>query len=236
MQRAAAIAYAHRRAGYEPPTGSDPVKAVLAGIRRELGVRPLRKAPVTVDALTSMLDQVPATAAGRRDRALLLIGFAGAFRRSEIVSLDVEDLDEVDQGLIIHLRRSKTDQDGEGRQVPILNGARLRPIQALRDWLDAADIHSGPLFRPVSRTGVVGPGRLTDGSVARLVKRYAAAAGLAAEDFSGHSLRAGFATAALDRGADLGAVARQLGHSSLNTTRIYDRRSLFTGHAGKGLL
>lgn len=202
-----------------------------------LGSRPDRKAPATVDALSDMLAQVPGdTLPGRRDRALLLLGFAGAFRRSELVAIDREHCTETDQGVLVFVPRSKSDQEGQGREVAILRGTRLCPVQALHEWLLASDIVEGPVFRPISSTGVLGPRRLTGGTVARLVKRYAEAAGLDPEIYSGHSLRAGFATAALDRGASLDAVARQLGHARLDTTRVYDRRSAFTGHAGRKLL
>lgn len=236
MRRAAALAYAHRLAGLPSPTDAAAVRMVIAGIRRQLGTRPSRVAAATGEALSDMLGQVPATTAGRRDRALLLLGFAGAFRRSELVALDVEDLEEVDQGLLVQVRRSKTDQEGQGRQVAILSGTRLRPVSALQDWLQAASISSGALFRPVSRAGLVGPSRLTAGSVARIVKLYASAAGLDPEAYSGHSLRAGFATAAFDSGADLASVAAHLGHAKLDTTRIYDRRSIFAAHAGRKVL
>lgn len=237
MQRVAALAYAHRLAGLPSPTEASTVRAVVSGIRRELSVRPDRKAPATVDALSAMCAQVPVdTLPGRRDRALLLFGFAGAFRRSELVAIDVEDLEETDAGVLVHVKRSKTDQEGLGREVGILRGTRLCPVQALQDWLRTAAISEGPVFRPISSGGLVGPSRLTGGTVARIVKRHAEAAGLDPDRFSGHSLRAGFATAALDRGADLGAVARQLGHAKLDTTRVYDRRSAFAGHAGRRLL
>jgi integrase len=237
MQRVAALAYAHRLAGLPSPTDAPAVRAVVSGARRVLGSRPDRKAPATVDALSDMLAQVPGdTLPGRRDRALLLLGFAGAFRRSELVAIDREHCTETDQGVLVFVPRSKSDQEGQGREVAILRGTRLCPVQALHEWLLASDIVEGPVFRPISSTGVLGPRRLTGGTVARLVKRYAEAAGLDPEIYSGHSLRAGFATAALDRGASLDAVARQLGHARLDTTRVYDRRSAFTGHAGRKLL
>ena len=237
MQRVAALAFAHRLAGLPSPTEAPAVRSVVAGIRRVLGSRPDRKAPATVDALSDMLGQVPVdTLPGRRDRALLLFGFAGAFRRSELVAIDVEDLEETDAGVLVHVKRSKVDQEGAGREVGILRGTRQCPVQALQDWLRASEIDAGPIFRPISAGGLLGPSRLTGGTVARIVKRYAEAAGLDPDRYSGHSLRAGFATSALDRGADLAAVARQLGHAKLDTTRIYDRRSAFAGHAGRKLL
>jgi site-specific recombinase XerD len=237
MQRVAALAYAHRLAGLQSPTEAPAVRSVVRGIRRELACRPDRKAPATVNALSDMLGQVPATMAGRRDRALLLVGFAGAFRRSELVAIDLEDLEGTDPGLIVYLRRSKTDQEGQGRQVAVLRGTRHCPVQALQDWLQAAEISEGPVFRRISASGLVTSQRLYAGTVARIVKRYAKAAGLDPDLYAGHSLRAGFATAALDAGADLAAVAAQLGHAKLDTTRIYDRRSLFHAkHAGRRLL
>ena len=239
LQRVAALAYAHRLAGLPSPTEAPAVRAVVAGIRRELGSRPDRKAPATVDALSAMIAQVPVdTPTGRRDRALLLIGFAGAFRRSELCGIDLEHLTETDQGLVVFVPKSKTDQEGHGREVGILRGIlRERcPVLALQAWLQAAEIDEGPVFRPLSSNGVLGHARLTGGSVARIIKKYAELADLDPDQFSGHSLRSGFATAALDKGADLAAVARQLGHAKLDTTRVYDRRSAFAGHAGRKLL
>jgi site-specific recombinase XerD len=140
----------------------------------------------------------PTSLIGVRDRALLLVGFAGAFRRSEVVSLDVADVTFSSDGLIVQLRRSKTDQEGEGRKVGLPFGSNplTCPVRSLRTWLDAAAVVSGPIFRAVDRHANVADTRLTDQSVALVVKRCAKAAGLDPEKYAGHSLRSGLATAA----------------------------------------
>jgi site-specific recombinase XerD len=127
-----------------------------------------------------------------RDRALLLVGFAGAFRRSELVALDVADLEETETGLLVTIRRGKTDQEGTGRTIAIPRGDVACPVKALRAWLDAAAIEAGPIFRPIDKAGTVRASRLTCRSMANFVKAYAARAGFDAGTYSGHSLRSGF--------------------------------------------
>jgi len=145
-RRLAAIAYAHELAGHEPPTSSKDVKVILAGIRRTLGTAPKRKAAATADRIKLMLDCCPDTMIGIRARALLAFGFAGAFRRSELVALTINDLELMDDGYRVTIRRSKTDQTGEGQVIPIPRGYRLRPVAAVQAWLEAAGIvdSSGP--------------------------------------------------------------------------------------------
>jgi len=228
----------HRVAGLEPPTNSEAIKAVLAGIRRSLGVAPVRKAPATAEALEAMLAVTPADSLrGIRDRALLLLGFAGALRRSELVALDVIDLESDVEGVRVIIRRSKTDQEGAGDFVPIPNGTKLKPVAALLAWLEAASITEGPVFRPITRGGSVRPQRLTDCSVAEIVKARALAAGFDSRVFSGHSLRAGFVTSALAAGADILRVMDQTRHREVRTLETYDRRAkAYKGHAGEAFL
>src|SRR5215216_6112855 len=177
-RRAAAIAYGHRLRGIEPPTSAEPVKAVLRGIRRRTGVAVERKAPATARAITGMLRRIPdSTLSGKRDRALLLIGFAAALRRSELVALNLADLERTSDGILLHVRRSKTDQEGSGHVVAVPRGSKLKPVEALEDWLAAAAIADGPVFLRVRQGGALG-GRLTDRSVALIVKKWAAAAKL----------------------------------------------------------
>ncbi len=236
-RRAAAIRSFHLAAGHESPTAAPGVKAVMRGIRRTLGRKVTRKAPATSSPIAAMLEHLPAELAGIRDRALLLTGFACARRRSEIVDLNVNDLDFSAAGVVVHIRRSKTDQEGEGAEIRVPRGGRFRVVEALETWLAAAHIRSGPVFRPVDRHGHVGPGRLTDRSVARIIKRAAAAAGLDADAFSGHSLRAGFVTNALELGIDFFKVMGVTGHKDPRTLKIYDRRANgFAQHAGKDFL
>lgn len=238
-QRVAAIRWAHEAAGHESPTAHPGVRGTLSGIRRTLGVAPTRKAPATAERLAAMLAHAPrGTMKGLRDRALLLVGFAGAFRRSELVALEVTDVERTERGLLVSVRRSKGDQEGRGHVRALLLGrnAETCPVRALDAWLKASGITSGPLFRAVNRHGRVAE-RLTPRAVALVVKAYAELAGLEARDFAGHSLRAGFVTSAAERGARAERIADHTGHRSLGMVRIYTRRAdAFEQHAAEGLL
>lgn len=236
-QDLAAIRAAHRLAGFASPREAAVVREVRAGIRRRLGVAQTRKAPLLVEQVKALAEALPASLSGVRDRALLLLGFAGAFRRSELVALTVEDLEWTEEGLKVRLRRSKTDPEGEGRTVGIPRGSDACPLTALKAWLDAARIREGPLFREVTRHGRVGESALTDRTVARVIKRAAAAAGLEADAFAGHSLRAGLATSAAKAGKSERAIMRQTGHRSPLMVRRYIREAeLFEDNAAEGLL
>ena len=236
-RRLAAIGFAHRRLGLDNPSLSERVKQVVRGIRRTIGTAQTQKAPATAKYVKAMLKGLPDTTVGKRDRALLLIGFAAALRRSELVALNVGDVERQPEGILITIRRSKTDQEGAGQMIPVPRGTKLKPVAALDAWLAAAGITSGPIFRPVNKGGRVIDARLTDQSVALIVKRRAAAAKLDPVLFSGHSLRAGFVTSALEDGADVLRVMDQTRHRSLEVLKKYDRRAkAFTTHAGKGFL
>ena len=154
-RRCAAIRYAHKLAGHPDPTDNEAVHAAAKGIRRRIGTAPKQKAAATAEVLAAMLMRIPDTLTGKRDRALLALGFAGAFRRSELVALDVEDLREDKDGIRILVRRSKTDQEGRGIEKAIPHGRFIRPVLLLREWLEASGITEGPVFRPVSRSGRV---------------------------------------------------------------------------------
>jgi integrase len=212
----------------------------MKGARRKVGVAPTQKAAATAEILAALLMRTPDTLTGKRDRALLGLGFAGAFRRSELVALNVEDLREDPEGLRIMVRRSKVDQEGRGFEKAIPHGRFIRPVALVREWLDAASITSGPVFRPVSRSGNVRQGegvRLTTQAVADIIKRYCAAAGLDASTFGAHSLRAGYITTAAERGADLARIMDQSGHRDPRTVVGYIRRAnAFKGHSGSGFL
>ena len=236
-RRVAAIRFAHKAAGIEPSTNSEAVKAVMRGIRRTVGAAKVQKAPATADRVREMLDRCPDTIRGKRDRALLALGFAGAFRRSELVALTVEDLVEAPDGFRITIRHSKTDQEGQGQEVAIPRGARLRPVEAVQAWLAASGITSGPIFRAVGKAGRVSGAALSAGSVADLVKEYAGAVGLDAATFAGHSLRAGFITSAAEAGATVFKMMEVSRHKSVDTLRGYVRRAdLFRDHAGSAFL
>jgi site-specific recombinase XerD len=236
-RRVAAIRYAHKLANLETPTDAEGVKATMRGIRRTFGGARNKKAPAVAAKMLSMVATAPAGLAGLRDRALLLLGFAGAFRRSELVALDVADIEETETGMLVTIRRSKTDQEAMGRTIAIAWGDVACPVKALRAWLDAAGIASGPLFRPINKAGRVASSRLTCRSVPNIVKEYAGRAGFDAAIFSGHSMRSGFLTSAAAKGASIFKMMDQSGHKSIETLRGYVRDAeLFKDHAGAGLL
>jgi integrase len=213
------------------------VHAVLRGIRRRIGVAPVQKAPATARAIAAMLEHVPDTLIGKRDRALLLLGFAAALRRSELAALLVSDVEMHAEGLLSHIRRSKTDQEGAGAEIPVPRGGKLRPVEALEAWLGGAEITEGPVFRSIGKGDRVSDKRLSGNAIAEIVKRYARAAGLDPALFSGHSLRAGFVTSALEHGADIFKVMDVTRHKRVETLKGYDRRAkAFRSHAGDGFL
>ena len=240
IQRATvAISQAHKMAGHESPTTTAPVRETLKGIRRKLGTAQDQKAPVVTSDLRRMLAVTSTNLKGVRDRALLLLGFAGAFRRSEVVALDVNDVEFTEDGLIIMIRKSKTDQEAAGRKIGIPFGSSPAtcPVRALRRWLEAADITSGPIFRPINRWGSISGRRLSGRAAAEVVKEYAVAVGLDPTRFAGHSLRAGFATSAAKAGKSERSIMKQTGHRSVQMVRKYIREgSLFTENAAAGLL
>ena len=236
-RRAAAIRYAHKLAGHEVPTDDERVRATMRGIRRAVGSAPTKKTPATSDRIMAMTPVAGTRLADLRDRALLLLGFAGAFRRSELVALDIEDIEETKDGLRVMIRRGKTDQEGKGAIIAIVRGAVACPVAAYKAWIEAADISTGPVFRPIAKGQRLQEARLTDRSVAKIVKAHAARIGLDPAGFSGHSLRSGFLTSAAARGASIFKMMDVSRHRSVDTLRGYVRDAeLFRDHAGSGLL
>ena len=228
-RRAAAIARAHRQAGHVSATGDPSVVTVLEGISRVHGAAPNKKTALLRDPLLELIDRIdPATAAGIRDRALLLLGFAVGLRRSELAALKVEDLSPSPDGTELRIARSKTDQQGRGNQLLVVYAEPPRPcpVQELRSWLETAQITDGEIFRRVTRTGAVSS-PLTPQSVALVIKKRARAAGLDPREFAGHSLRSGYATQAARDGHHPTQIAA--------TTRHQDQRVL-AGYirAGRG--
>lgn len=227
---ASAISSAHKTKGLESPTEHNGVREVLKGIRRDKGVAPVKKAPITFEDLRAMLAHAPDGAAGLRDRALLTIGFFTGSRRSELVALDVEDLAFLPRGLVVNVRHSKTDQEGRGEKKAIhLQSPEVCPFTAARAWLQSVGATTGPLFRAVDQHGHIGTARLSTRAVADLVKRYAAKAGLPVDRFSGHSLRAGLVTSGAQRNATTHEIMKQTGHRKHDTVMGYIRdEDLFT--------
>ena len=213
-RRLVTIGKAHTARGLRSPTGTELVRATLRGIRRTHGSAQRQVAPAVREDLLLMVAGISGVK-GIRDRALLLIGFAGAFRRSELVSLTVADIEQAKQGLVIQLRFSKTDQAGEGRKVaiPFARGATC-PVIALQQWITAAGITEGPVFRPVNRHGVIAETALTPQAVALVVKERAQAVGLDSAKYAGHSLRAGLVTSAAQLGVSSWKIRQQTGHRS----------------------
>ncbi len=264
IRRCSAISAVHQAAGHLSPTASPLVRTTLAGIRRVHGVHQQAKDPLVAHQLRRLLDALPQEPAkallAARDRALLVLGFYGALRRSELVALDTGDVEVNDQGLVVTLRRSKTDQDAAGRRIAMLHtgSADSCPAEVYLAWLVAVDdalaaqhpmweddrravLEDGsprsPVFRPVNRHGSAAPARLTDKAVARIVQRTALLAGLGDLDLAGHSLRAGFATTAAAAGKSERSIMKQTGHKSLPMVRRYIREgSLFRDNATDGLV
>ncbi len=233
--RLAAISQAHGAAGFDSPRSEAVVGAVCAGIRRARGssVSKRQKAAVSIESLghfrIDSLGETVAGARGIRDRAIVLLGFAAGMRRSEIVGLNLEDLEWVPEGVVVTIRRSKTDWAGEGRQVAVAYGGELCPVAAVREWMSLLTPCASrltPLFRRVyGGTGRIGEGRLTDQVVADVVQRWAGAAGLDPALYGGHSLRSGLVTAAARAGLPIYDIMNQTGHRSEKTVRGYIRRA-----------
>ena len=224
-RRVSAISQAHQTSGYASPTQTSLVRTLMAGIRRAKGTASATKAPTLTEDIRRMVAAVPENLLGLRDRALLLVGFAGGFRRSELVGLDREDCEFTKDGLIVVLRRSKMDQEGAGRKIAIPYGSNPEtcPVRTLEAWLSTPALEQGALFRPVSRHGQIQAARLSGHAIALVVKRYAMAAGLDPLKYSGHSLRSGLATSAAINGASERSIMAQTGHRSVAMVRRYIR-------------
>src|SRR5262249_55771498 len=190
------------------------VRNTLKGIKRMIGTAANQKAPTLTDDIRAMIEATDAGLIGVRDRALILLGFAGAFRRSELVKIDTTDLEFGRDGLTVTLRRSKTDQVGHGRKVGIPYGSNpdTCPVRSVQDWIEASGIEAGPVFRSINRYGKIQPGRLSSIDVARVVKKLIRRAGLDPAKYAGHSLRAGHATTAAISGASERSIMNQTGH------------------------
>lgn len=236
-RRIAAIRYAHEAAGMNSPTTDKLVSATLKGIKRKVGAKIDKKAAATVDKVYQMIAQCDTKAIqGKRDKAILLLGFAGAFRRSELAGLELSDIEFVTDGAKITIRKSKTDQEAQGQTIAIYNG-KLDVCGILKDYLQAAGIVDGALFRPITKSDQTRNQAITDKSIAKIVKRYAEAAGLNPDDFSGHSLRSGFITSAAEAGANLFKIMDVSRHKSVQTVKGYVRNAeMFKDHAGSSFL
>jgi integrase len=238
VRRLATISKAHQARDLINPTRSELVRTTLRGIKRTRGSTQKQAKPLLREDLLLVLDNVRDGLKDIRDRALLLIGFAGALRRSELVALDAADIERVRRGIVLYLRYSKTDQDGEGHKIAIPYGrTQWCPVDALEAWLQTSGISDGPIFRPVDRHGRVHNARLSGEAVSIVVRERAAAAGLDQTSYSGHSLRAGLATSAAQAGVPTWRIKAQTRHASDAMLARYIRDGeRFTDNAAGALL
>jgi site-specific recombinase XerD len=237
-RRLAAIGEGHKVAGHPNPARGALVAETMKGIRRTLGVAPTQKRGVSTADVRAAVAELGDRLIDDRDRLILLLGFAGGFRRAELVGLDVADVAVHPEGLLVQLRKSKTDQDQAGRRVEIVYGAQATscPVRAWRTWLDRARITDGPVFRPIDRHGNLSPKRLSAQAVAIVIKRHMRRLGYDTTDFAGHSLRRGMATTAARNGAAERTIMRATGHTATETLRGYiEEAAQFTDPASQYL-
>jgi site-specific recombinase XerD len=230
QRRLYALSALHRAGGFDSPADAPEVQAVWSGIKRTHRMAPAQKAPTLTKVIAAMVEPLGERRIDVRDRALLLMGFAGAFRRSELVALNVEDITDTDDGLRIAVRRSKADQEGEGDAVGLPYGSNPAtcPVRAWRAWLEVSEITEGPAFRAITRHDNaarprIGSRRLSTDAVAIIVKERAKAAGFDRTTFAAHSLRAGFATEAFRQGVPELSVMRHGRWKSSASMRGYIR-------------
>lgn len=237
--RLAAIVAEHADAEQPTPCNAH-VVGLLSQIRRKFGRSQKPKTPVSLEVLKTMLDQLDDDVRGLRDQAILVVGFASSCRRSELASLDLADVSIVPEGLVIHIARSKVDQQSKGRTFGVHRGENPEtcPVRALERWILERGNWDGPLFcRVALHTGKVTRQRLAPAAIAAVVKSAAKRAALDPKLYAGHSLRRGCATAAAAHGADTRVIAARLGHASTKTTERYiEQANLFAVNPLKGVL
>ena len=228
QRRLTSIRVLHRAQECDDPTDSELVEKTWKGIRRDDNVQVDQngRAALLTPHIRRMVDSLDTdTVKGKRDRALILLGFATGARRSELAQLDVDDLDFRPEGVVVHIRQSKTDQEGTGRTPSLHCGGDWCPVAALEAWLDSSDLEDGAVFRTVDRWGNIRENRMSGRSVNRAVKSACESAGMDASQVGAHSLRAGHVTQRKVKGDTNDAIMHQTGHSSESTMRRYDRRA-----------
>ena len=237
-RRLVSIGVIHKLKGYYLDTKHPSILENIMGIKRRKGSIQKGKKPILINNLKLIIDVIDQQnneyIKKLRDRSIILIGFSGGFRRNEIVSLDYEDLDFVSEGLKIHIKSSKTDQFGEGskKALPYFDNSQYCPVVSLQKWIKISNISSGPLFRRFSKGSKLSENRLTDQTVALLIKAYLQLAGIDSKNYSGHSLRSGFATSAAESGAEERNIMAMTGHKSSEMVRRYIRdANLFKNNA-----
>ena len=237
-RRLVSIGVIHRLKGHYLDTKHPLIVENLMGIKRRKGSIQNGKKPLLINNLKRLINVIDQQKKEQikifRDRTIILIGFSGGFRRNEIVSLDYDDLDFVEEGLKINIKRSKTDQFGEGsiKGLPYFDNSQYCPVVSLKNWIDIAKINSGSLFRRFSKGSRLTEKRLTDQTVALLIKEYLQLAGIDNKNYSGHSLRSGFATSAAESGAEERSIMAMTGHKSSEMVRRYIKEAnLFKNNA-----
>ena len=237
-RRLVSIGVIHKLKGYYLDTKHPSIIENIMGIKRRKGSVQRGKKPILINNLKLIIqvidEQKKEQIKKLRDRTIILIGFSGGFRRNEIVSLDYDDLDFVAQGLKISLKRSKTDQFGEGtiKALPYFNNIKYCPVLSLKKWIEISRINTGPLFRRFTKGSNLSENRLTDQTVALLIKEYLKLAGIDSKNYSGHSLRSGFATTAAESGAEERSIMAMTGHKSTEMVRRYIKEAnLFKNNA-----
>jgi site-specific recombinase XerD len=226
-RRLVSIKVIHRLKGHYLDSKNPIIIETLMGIKRRKGSIQRGKKPILINNLKKIINAIDKENKEEikkyRDRSILLIGFSGGFRRNEIVSLDYEDLDFVTEGLKITIRRSKTDQFGEGsiKALPYFDRSQYCPVVSLKRWIEISKIKSGPVFRRFVKGLKLSKNRLTDQTVALIVKEYLNLAGIDSKNYSGHSLRSGFATTAAEAGVEERSIMAMTGHKSPEMVRRY---------------
>ena len=230
-RRLVSIGMVHKLKGHYLDTKHPIIIENLLGIKRVKGSYQKGKKPILINHLKSIINVIDEQKIDEikkaRDKALLLVGFAGGFRRTELISIDHEDLEFVTEGVKIIIKRSKTDQFGEGmtKGIPYFSNQKYCPVNNLKKWLELSNIKSGPIFRRFAKGSVLTNYRLTDQSVVLIIKIYLNLAGIENKNYSGHSLRSGFATVAAESGADERSIMTMTGHKTTQMVRRYIREA-----------
>ena len=237
-RRLVSIGVIHKLKGHYLDTKHPAIIENIMGIKRRKGSVQKGKKPILINSLIQLINVIDQQNRKEikklRDRSIILVGFSGGFRRNEIVSLDYDDLDFVPEGLKISLRRSKTDQFGEGftKALPYFDNPQYCPVLSLKKWIEISKIASGPVFRRFSKGSKLSNNRLTDQTVALLIKEYLKLAGIDSKNYSGHSLRSGFATSAAESGVEERSIMAMTGHKSTEMVRRYIKEAnLFKNNA-----
>ena len=237
-RRLVSIGVIHKLKGHYLDTKHPAIIENIMGIKRRKGSIQKGKKPLLINSLKQIIDVIDQQKKEEikkiRDRSIILIGFSGGFRRNEIVSLDFDDLDFVTEGLKINIKRSKTDQFGEGftKALPYFDSSQYCPVVSLRNWLEISRIKSGSVFRRFIKGSKLSENRLTDQTVALLIKKYLSMLGMDTKNYSGHSLRSGFATSAAESGVEERNIMAMTGHKSTEMVRRYIKdANLFRNNA-----